>query len=261
MTDGDDGKLAFSFVPIAPRQGKPRDEGLTGIADRGLGLGAVADVLESSGAYIDLAKIAAGMFRLQTEAFLKKKIGRYTDLGIKVFFAGDVTESAFLHGKSREFYEYARDIGAEAVEISSAQVSMSLADKCRLAEMARKAGLMPIMEIGEKAHEEWTQSERYIFRQIRSYKDAGAWKVLFQDEGVSRDVDELKTVLIRDTVAEFDIQDFLFQVKVPKVQRWLIETFGNSVNLDVEPHQVLEVETMRRGIRGRSTFGLVGSLA
>lgn len=120
---------------------------------------------------------------------------------------------------------------------------------------------MPIPELGEKAHEEWTGSERYIIRQVRAYKDAGAWKVLFQDEGISRDVAEVKTNLIRNVVADFDIQDFLFQVKVPKVQLWLVTTFGNSVNLDVDPQQVLEVEMMRRGIRGRGTFGLVGALA
>jgi phosphosulfolactate synthase len=253
--------LAFPFVPVPPREGKPRKKGLTSIADRGMSTRQVEDVLEASGDYVDLAKIAAGMFRLQSQDFLRRKIGLYKEAGIEVFFAGDASEAAFLHGRSAEFYAHAKDLGADAMEISSAQVSMSLEDKCRLIRMCASAGLKPIAEVGEKAHEEWTGSEKYVKEQVKAYIDAGSWKVLFQDEGVSRYVDEIKTDLILNTVAGFDIQKFLFQVKVPKVQLWLVTTFGNSVNLDVDSNQVLEVEMMRRGLRGRGTFGLVGALA
>jgi phosphosulfolactate synthase len=253
-------EMAFPFIPLAPRPAKPRKEGITSIADRGNGMSQVEGFLDASGDYIDMAKIAAGMYRLQSVDFLKRKIAAYHDRDIDVFFAGDVCEAAFLHGKSKEFFAYAADIGVQAVEVSSAQVSMSLADKCRLIEMANKAGLKPVTELGQKANEEWTGSERYVISQVEAYKNAGTWKILFQDEGVSRFVDEIKYDLMLNVVAHFDIQDFLFQVKVPKVQLWLVNTFGNSVNLDVDPWQVLEIEMMRRGIRGRGTFGLVGAL-
>lgn len=252
--------LAFPFVPVAPRQAKPRETGLTSIADRGLSIGEVEQVLETSGDYIDMAKIGAGLFRLQSQDFLRRKIGLYRQRGIGVFFAGDPSEAAFLHGRSREFFEHAKELGADAMEISSAQVSMSMRDKCRLIGMCQDAGLKPIAEIGEKASEEWTVSAAYVRDQIRDYLDAGAWMLLFQDEGVSRFVKDIKTDLILNSIAGFDIQRFLFQVKVPKAQLWLVSTFGNSVNLDVDSHQVLEVEMMRRGLRGRGLFGLVGAL-
>jgi phosphosulfolactate synthase len=218
------------------------------------------ETLETGGEYIDFAKIAVGMFRLQTEGFLKRKIAAYHDAKCKVFFAGDVSEAAFIHGVSRQYYQTAKQLGADAIEVSSAQVSMSLADKCELIKMAKQEGLLVIAEIGQKGHEEWTNSQSYIVEQIRAYQKAGAWKVLFQDEGISRGVSEMKTDLVLNVVAQFDVQEFLFQFKVPQAQLWLVSTFGNNVNLDIDSHQVLEVELMRRGIRGRGAFGLVGAL-
>ena len=37
-----------------------------------------------------------------------------------------------------------------------------------------------------------------------------------------------------------------------------MSTFGNGVNLDIGDHRVLGVELMRRGLRKRGIFGLVG---
>src|SRR4051812_20665617 len=95
-------KMAFPFIQVAPRPSKPRESGLTIIADRGIGLHRVEDLLESSGEYIDYVKIAIGAFRLQTEAFLKRKIGAFQKAGTKVFFAGDACEAAFMQGVSKD---------------------------------------------------------------------------------------------------------------------------------------------------------------
>lgn len=251
---------AFPFVRVAPRQSKPRKTGLTSFADRGLGMNQIADVLESAGDYIDLVKLAVGMYRLQKENFLNRKIVAYHKAGIKVFFAGDVSEAAFMQGVSLRFFKELKKLGANAAEISSAQVSMSLEDKCELIRMAKGEGLLPIPEAGQKDNEDWTRSPAYVIRQIEAFKKAGAWKVLFQDEGVSRDFETLKSEFILNVVSRFDVDDFLFQLKNPNSQAWFIGTFGSSVNLDVDYHQVLEVELMRRGIRKRGLFGLLGSL-
>ena len=41
-------------------------------------------------------------------------------------------------------------------------------------------------------------------------------------------------------------------------QEWFVGTFGNRVNLDVDDHQVPDLELMRRGLRKLGIFGLVG---
>jgi len=251
---------AFSFIRVAPRASKPRDAGLTIVADRGMAMGRVADLIESGGDYIDYVKIGIGAYRLQSEGLVRRKIGAFHDAGIKVFFAGDLTEAAFLQGVSRQFYKTAKKLGADAVEVSSAQIAMSLKDKCELVRIASGEGLSVVAEAGQKGHEDWTSSQSYVFKQVKAYQKAGAWKVLVQGEGISEGVEAMKDALILNLVAQFDVGDFIFQAKDGGSQAWYIGTFGNQVNLDIDDHQVIDVELMRRGIRKRGVFGLIGSL-
>lgn len=254
------GKKAFSFIRVAPRDGKPRKSGLTIVADRGMAMYRVADLIESGGDYIDYVKIAIGAFRLQSESFLKRKIAALHNAGIRVFFAGDVTEAAFAQGVSKQFYKAVKKIGADAVEVSSAQVVMSLKDKCELIRMAAGEGLEVVAEAGQKGHESWTDSQNYVVAQVRAYQKAGAWKVLVQGEGISEGVESMKQQLLLNLVAQFDVNDFIFQAKDGTTQTWYVGVMGNQVNLDIDDHQVIDVELMRRGIRKRGVFGLTGSL-
>lgn len=251
---------AFPFIRVAPRPDKPRQSGLTIVADRGMGPGRLDDVIESGGDYIDYFKIGIGAFRLQTEALLRKKIDALHAARIAVFFAGDVTEAAFLQGVSRSFYAEVKRLGADAVEVSSAQVVMALQDKCALIRMAAEAGLKVIAEAGQKGQADWTASRSFVFAQIAAYRDAGAWKVLVQGEGVSEGVARFQDEFVLDLVARFDVGSFIFQAKDADSQTWYLNTFGNAVNLDIDDHQVIDVELMRRGIRKRALFGLLGSL-
>ena len=253
-------KMAFSFVRVAPRPGKPREAGLTIVADRGMAMNRVADLVEAGGEYIDLVKIGIGAFRLQKEEMLRRKIAALHEASIQIFFAGDVTEAAFQQGLSKQFYGAVKAIGADAVEVSSAQVAMSLKDKCELIRMASGAGLKVVAEAGQKGIEDWTSSQSYVFAQVEAYRKAGAWKVLVQGEGVSEGVAEFKGDFILNLVAKFDANDFIFQAKDGASQMWYLNALGNQANLDIDDHQVIDVELMRRGIRKRGAFGLIGSL-
>jgi phosphosulfolactate synthase (CoM biosynthesis protein A) len=253
-------KMAFPFVRVAPRPGKPRETGLTIVADRGIAMNRVADLVESAGDYIDLMKIAIGAFRLQPEEFIRRKVAALHAADIRVFFAGDVTEAAFQQGVSAQFYSTVKKLGADAVEVSSAQVAMSLRDKCELIRMATGAGLKVVAEAGQKGIEDWTSSQSYVFAQVDAYKKAGAWKVLVQGEGTSEGVTEFKGDFVLNLVARFDARDFIFQAKDGTTQAWYVNALGNQANLDVDDHQVIDLELMRRGIRKRGVFGLVASM-
>jgi phosphosulfolactate synthase len=253
-------KMAFPFIRVAPRQSKPRDAGLTIVADRGMAMNRVADLLEAGGEFIDFVKIGIGAYRLQTEGLLKRKIGALHKAKVRVFLAGDVTEAAFQQGVSAQFYAAVKKYGAEAVEVSNAQVSMSLHDKCELIRMATAAGLKVVAEAGQKGIDDWTESQSYVFSTVDAYKRAGAWKVLVQGEGVSEGVAEFKGNFVLNLVGRFDAQDFIFQAKDGTTQAWYINTLGNQANLDIDDHQVIDLELMRRGIRKRGLYGLVGSL-
>lgn len=251
---------AFSFIRVAPRAPKPRMSGLTILADRGHGMGRLADLLETAADYIDVAKMGIGAWRLLSEDLLKRKIAAYHGAGIKVFLAGDASEAAFVQGRSQRFFEAAKEFGADAIEVSSAQAIMSLADKCELIRNAKAAGLEVVAEAGQKGLEDWTKSLSYVLRQIEAYRAAGAWKVLIQAEGISEDVDSFKGDFVLGIAARYDVEDLIFQAKDAAAQLWYVSTFGNVVNLDVDDHQVLDLELLRRGIRKRGVFGLVGAI-
>ena len=253
-------EMAFGFVKVTPRSCKPRETGLTIVADRGMGMNRLQDLVESAGDYIDYFKIAIGAYRLQRRDFVKRKVEVLQKAGIRTFFAGDITEAAAMQGLSREFYREAKALGADAMEVSSAQVAMSLRDKCALIKTAADEGLQVVAEAGQKGHEEWTNSQSYIFSQVEAYRKAGAWKVLVQGEGTSEGVEEMKGDLLLNLVARFDAQDFIFQAKDSATQVWYLNALGRDANLDVDDHQVIDVELMRRGIRKRGVFGLVAGL-
>ena len=84
--------------------------------------------------------------------------------------------------------------------------------------------------------------------------------MLIQGEGISEGVAERKDRLILAIAARFGIKDLIFQAKDGATQEWFINTLGNAVNLDVDDDQIIDLELMRRGIRKRGVFGLVGSL-
>jgi len=94
-------KMAFPFIQVAPRPSKPRKTGLTIVADRGMGMHRVEDLLESSGEYIDYVKVAIGAFRLQTEAFLKRKINALQKAGIRVFLPATRAKPLSCKGSAR----------------------------------------------------------------------------------------------------------------------------------------------------------------
>jgi len=251
---------AFGFVRVAPRPVKPRNSGLTICADRGLGLHRISDLLETSGDYIDFIKLGKGSYRLQSEAFLKKKFAAYKRADTRIFIAGDTSEAAFMQGVSDQFYRKVKQLGVDGVEVSSAHVSMSLQDKCELIRMASAEQLKVVAEVGQKGNESWTTAGKYIVSQINAYRKAGAWKVLIQGEGVSEDVELIKGGFIINLVAEFGLNDFIFQAKNSAAQEWFVANLGNAINLDVYDDQVIDLELMRRGVRKRGVFGLVGSL-
>ncbi|MGI9332749.1 MAG: phosphosulfolactate synthase, partial [Gammaproteobacteria bacterium] len=248
---------AFSFIRVAPRSSKPRESGLTIVADRGMGPRRAADLLESAGDYIDVFKIAIGAWRLQSEAFLQSKIRLLSEHGVRAFFAGDATEAAIVQGVADRFYETVKRLGADAVEVSSAQIALPVGDKCRLVELAGRKGLQVVAEAGRKGAPQWAQSTAQVQAEIEALRDAGAWKVLVQGEGIVEGVDERRYDLLVDVAARFPVSELIFQAKDSEAQEWFVTTFGHSVNLDIDDHQVLDVELMRRGMRKRGVFGLV----
>ena len=121
--------------------------------------GRLSDLLESAGSWIDFFKIAIGAWRLQDESSLRRKLERLAEHRVRTFIAGDAIEAAVVQGVAARFYEEAKRLGFDAVEVSSVQIALGLDDKCRLIEMATAAGLAVVAEAGR-----WTMADHITAR-------------------------------------------------------------------------------------------------
>jgi phosphosulfolactate synthase len=247
----------LAVVRVPPRQAKPRTEGLTIIADRGLGRHAQEDLLETCGPYIDVAKLAMGVSRLVPEAFLRAKIERYRAEGVPVFFAGEISELALIQGVSADYFREIKALGGWGVEVSNAQIALSLSQKVALIEAARREGLEVIAECGKKGGVSWTKDSKLIMADVSACLAAGAHKVLIQAEGLNEGTEHGDLGLIPALVGSFGLNSIIFQAKEQGLISWFLMNFGNRVNVDIDTDQVLDMESQRRGIRKRGVFGLM----
>ena len=97
-----------------------------------------------------------------------------------------------------------------------------------------------------------------LIADIRRCLDAGAWKVFV--EAAELFGDELNEALIEEITSAVPLDKLIFEVPgpwIPGIHRcdqfstrtWLVRRFGPDVNLaNVYPDDILETETLRRGI-------------
>jgi phosphosulfolactate synthase len=249
-------------VPRERSLRKPRKTGLTMMVDWGLPLRQQADLLELSGDYLDLAKIAVVSIRVYEEAQLKRKLRLYKDRGVRCFIGGGAAERLYaLHGPDSlsAYFKEARRVGFDTVEISDNYVALDRDERMRQIGLARKHGLSVYGEIGSK-HER--NAARLLIRQAQDCFDAGAELVivegaeLFENGRPKRDlVRALRTGISAERTMIELIGPWISGVTSSAVQdlkKLLIQEFGPDVNLgNVLAGDLFETEMSRQG------FGVV----
>jgi phosphosulfolactate synthase len=250
---------AFPFIEIPSRSAKPRERGLTVVADKGLPLGYLEDLLDMAGDFVDWVKIGTSSQRILTREHLRKKIEICHAHEVKVFFAGDVTELAVIQGHAGEYFQECLSLGADGAEIATAQIILDNGHKAELVAQGTEAGLKIVGEIGQKGTGVRNLPFSWYQREIELLFRAGAFKVLIQGEGLLEDVSEIQEKILFELLASRDPKDMIVQAKEARAQAWLIANFGPEISLDIEFDQVVAVELSRRGIRKRGLFALVGA--
>lgn len=250
---------AFAALPLPSRPAKPRDTGLTLVADKGLGPHAVDDLLALSADSIDWVKIASASARLYRPQALAAKTARYRAAGIDVLLAGDFLELAVVRGVVDQVYAQAVELGFTAVEVASAQTVLSTRDKAELVRRATAHGLLVFAEVGRKGGGTRPDAGQ-LARDADALIEAGATRVLLQGEGLLEDVAEIAADVLHAFAARVDIERTVVQAKQARAQVWLVETFGPHVSVDVDADSVVVMELLRRGARHRGLLGSVGTV-
>ncbi len=228
----------------------PRNGGLTHVIDKGLGPRAWADVLETSGDYIDIVKLGWGTAYVTPNLRAKLDVLR----GKAVVIGGTFFEAVIAQGKVDDYRRWLEALGLTHVEISDGVIDLPRERKLELIEdFARDFTVLS--EVGSKDAEveftadEWTQW-------LREELDAGAWRVITEAReggtaGIFSKSGEMRTEIVGEIAGAVPLADVVFEAPTKAAQVWFIKRYGPSVNLgNIPPDEVIPLETLRLGLRG-----------
>jgi phosphosulfolactate synthase len=230
----------------------PAHNGLTHVLDKGLGPRAWEDVLETSGAFIDIVKLGWGT------AYVTQNLHRKLDVlhaaGKPVVIGGTFLEAVIVQDKVDEYKSWVSDLGLQHVEVSDGVIDLARERKLELiAELARDFTVLS--EVGSKDSD--VNIAPYLWVEwIKEELAAGAWKVITEGReggtaGIYRPTGEMRTGLVDEIVHEVPADDLLFEAPTKASQAWFVKQFGPSVNLgNIPPDEVIALETLRLGLRG-----------
>jgi phosphosulfolactate synthase len=230
--------------------GLSRDGGLTHVLDKGLGPRAWEDVLETSGAYIDIVKLGWGTAFVTAGLERKLEILREKP----VVIGGTFFEVVYAKGQLDEYKRWLGELGITHVEISDGTIEIPRERKLELIEdFARDFTVLS--EVGSKDSEVVFAPYEWV-GWIKEEREAGAWKVITEAReggtaGIFRPSGEMRTGLVDEIAHSIDFHDLIWEAPTKGSQAWFIKQFGPEVNLgNIPPDEVIPLETLRLGLRG-----------
>jgi phosphosulfolactate synthase len=230
--------------------GLKRDGGLTHVLDKGLGVRAWEDVLETSGEFIDVVKLGWGTAFVT--ANLRRKLEILKDKPVVI--GGTFFEAVWAKGKLDDYKRWLTELGMTHVEISDGTVEIPREEKLELiADFARDFTVLS--EVGSKDSAVVFAPYQWV-KWIKEEKAAGAWKVITEAReggtaGIFRPDGDMRTGLIDEIAHDIDFHDLVWEAPTKASQAWFIRHFGPEVNLgNIPPDEVIPLETLRLGLRG-----------
>ena len=263
----------FDFLNMNKREQKPRNNGITEI--RGpyysvMGKRYLKDILETMGDYVDALKFSGGSFSLMPKESVKELLDLAHEYDVNVSTGGFI-EYVLTQGPEAvdKYIETCKEYGFDILEISTGFITIPTDDWLRLIEKVQKAGIKAKPEIGiqfgaggdtseEELQSEGTLDTDMAVNQARRFIDAGAYMIMIESEGITENANPWRTEVPAKFMNELGSDKLMFEAADPDVFGWYIKTYGPEVNLFVDHSQIVQLETLRRGIWGtKSLWGRV----
>ncbi|MEJ6950687.1 phosphosulfolactate synthase [Natronospora cellulosivora (SeqCode)] len=244
--------------PIVGRVEKPRENGLTMVIDKGLGINSLNDFLELNSQYIDFHKLSFGTSLIYPMEVLKKKISIIKDSGVDVYPGGTLFEIAFIQNKLEKYLFRAKELGFTAIEISDGTISFPSKLRAEAIAMAKSLEFIVLTEVGKKDKNDSLSLDEML-EQINFDLSAGSDFVIIEaresgkdvsiySEDGSADLESLEKIML--AVGESK-EKIIWESPLKKQQVLLIERLGANVNLgNIQVEDVFALESLRRGLRG-----------
>lgn len=245
------------FPELASRPSKPRTRGVTMLLDKCQGPSATQDLLTMSGDYIDFWKMSYGTSALLDDGFLREKIKTIRDHGVMVHPGGTLAEYAIMRGVCQEYVRHTKDLGFTAVEISDGTIDVAPVTRRDAIGLARDLGLSVLTEVGKKDPGEQPPPERLAEQAIADFEAGASWVIvdaresgrgvgIFDADGAVRE----KSLDAMVDILKDHLDKMIWETPLKKQQEYFILRFGPNVGLgNIQPRDILAVESMRTGIR------------
>lgn len=248
--------MAFKLNHLPNRTEKPREKGMTLILDKGLSVRQAEDFCASCSNYIDIVKLGWGTSYVTQN--LEDKLAVYAHADIPVYFGGTLFEAYVLRDQLDAYMGLLDQFNIGHAEVSNGTIWLSDQRKVEIIQHMSKHFTI-LSEIGSKNPNDIIPPYKWV-KMIERELEAGAWKVICEAResgtvGVFRPNGEVRSGLIDEIADQVPVENLIFEAPQKEQQVWFIRKFGSNVNLgNVQPSEVIPVETLRLGLRGDTLF-------
>jgi len=147
------GVKAFDGVlemPVPGRTVKPRQEGITMIIDKGLGLAATQDLLDSAGDVIDFIKLTFGTSAFLDIDYLIEKVEMVKEKDIWICPGGTFLEVSVWQGAYPKYLKRCKELGFNAIEVSDGTIEIDMPTRADCIKRAVDMDFLVVSEVGKK---------------------------------------------------------------------------------------------------------------
>jgi len=244
-------------MPLPGRSVKPRADGVTMVIDKGLGLNAAKDLIDSAGDCVDFIKLTFGTSAFLDADYLARKTEMIKDADIYVCPGGTFLEVSVWQGTYPEYLRRCKELGFNAIEFSDGTIEIDLKTRADSIKRAVDMGFKVVSEVGKKDPNEKVAFD-LMHKEIASDLECGAFKVIVEAREAGKGVGifdaegKVKQDEIDKIIAGVDDPTTLeWEAPIKGQQQHLILRFGPNVNLgNIPPEEVLALEALRNGLRG-----------
>ncbi|CAM3587703.1 phosphosulfolactate synthase [Marinicrinis lubricantis] len=243
--------------PTKNRNKKPRTTtGITMVLDKGLGITALEDFLQTASEHVDIIKLGFGTSALYPKEVLKQKIELIKKYQVLVMPGGTFLEVAIVQGALKDFFHSVIDFGFDAIEVSDGTIEMSRLLRNEIIQTSFDLGLEVFTEYGKKLLGSKVDAEELLStltfdlehgaRMVTvEGRESGVGVGLFDEKG------ELEAEQFSEIMKHLPAPDkLLWEAPLKSQQLFLLQHFGQNVNLgNISPQDVMSLEALRRGLR------------
>lgn len=239
------------MLKLPSRFAKPRDHGLTIIADLRLSTGELKSILADFNQFIDIAKIGIGTAYVLPN--LSDKLDLYRQHHIDIYFGGTLFEKFYHQDLLDTYIAFLRKNKIKTLEISAGSIDISLEQRCHLIDKYKNEFVI-LAEVGSKDQDALMSPSEWV-TEVNALLGAGAAYVITEGRdsgtaGIYRPNGEIRAGLIKDLVKSVPVERLIFEAPSAGAQMFFINLLGANVNLaNVSPHDAILLETQRLGLR------------